>query len=569
MKKFLIVTLLTLSMIVFVSCGGSSKKDKNNHETTNDEDTTDTIDDSDNTDTSDEAETPDNSDTETPSNCTGLSLDLSAPVQTSANKFYVTNEDYDPVLQMQFYQNEETGAISEGTYDLGSESNSSYATCTECVFLLSDYVEAASEEEESYYSKIYYQKSGSLTIEKVDESNNIVGTITAVLAEATIDDDTLETTFAEEGACFEIETASFDSGYEEPCVPQCDGKECGYDGCGGICGSCENGKGCDAAFKCVDFELPATCSTISIDWDTFESYGAGYGYYYTDSDPAATIELYDEIAIGTYDLGNEMNLNYSTCTECVRLTDGEKKYFQYSGELVVSGLDKDENISGTLTGIFVETYFGGSADEYVSTPVAGGSCVKIEAASFDSGVCIPHCEEGWECGNDGCGGMCGSGCDGQACSAEHQCVPFECDQLEIGEFELVAEDFYGLFTYYYYDAYTSGKGVGSESVPDLFEIGFNTEVLTTGIVELTGDYDNMGDAYVVLYEDYDVENQTLGKTYFQESGTLNFTEVKADTMESKGNSPFIRVVEIDNDVLPVPGGKCYEVEDISWNTTSN
>jgi hypothetical protein len=35
------------------------------------------------------------------------------------------------------------------------------------------------------------------------------------------------------------------------CTPQCDGKECGYDGCYGICGTCDEGKACVEG-KCVE-----------------------------------------------------------------------------------------------------------------------------------------------------------------------------------------------------------------------------------------------------------------------------------------------------------------------------
>lgn len=393
MKKFLTIAVIAMTLIVFTACGGSSKKEKidptdepTSEEPTSEEPTSEEP-------TSDEPTSEEPTDATDDEGCTGLSLDWSQFTHYQTNTFYLTDEDTDPVLQMQFYQDEETGAITAGTYDLGSESNSSYATCTECVYMLADYVEAEGDEENGSYSKIYYQKRGSLTVEKVDDSNNIVGTITATLAEATIEDSTFETNFVEGGACYKIETASFDSGYEEPCVPQCDGRECGSDGCGGACGVC----------------------------------------------------------------------------------------------------------------------------------------------------------------------------DGKACSAEFKCVPFNCDTLgEIGEFELVAEDsWFG--TNYYYDAYTTGKGIGDASIPDLLEIGFQVDELKTGIVDLTSDIDNVGDAYVFLYEDYDLENYSIGKYYFQESGTLNFTKVKEGTLESQGKGSF-RLVEIDEDSIPVAGGNCYEAKDITWDT---
>jgi formylglycine-generating enzyme required for sulfatase activity len=38
---------------------------------------------------------------------------------------------------------------------------------------------------------------------------------------------------------------------DSPCVPDCDGKECGDDGCGGGCGSCSEGQECDPQGVCA------------------------------------------------------------------------------------------------------------------------------------------------------------------------------------------------------------------------------------------------------------------------------------------------------------------------------
>ena len=37
---------------------------------------------------------------------------------------------------------------------------------------------------------------------------------------------------------------------ERVCTPECDGKECGEDGCGGNCGECSSGEHCDPQFIC-------------------------------------------------------------------------------------------------------------------------------------------------------------------------------------------------------------------------------------------------------------------------------------------------------------------------------
>ena len=37
-------------------------------------------------------------------------------------------------------------------------------------------------------------------------------------------------------------------------------------------------------------------------------------------------------------------------------------------------------------------------------------------------ACVPYCEEWWECGNDGCGGKCGDGCQAGETCFEFGCV---------------------------------------------------------------------------------------------------------------------------------------------------
>lgn len=42
-----------------------------------------------------------------------------------------------------------------------------------------------------------------------------------------------------------------DTGVDVECTPACEGKECGDDDCGGSCGTCTGGKGCNASAQCV------------------------------------------------------------------------------------------------------------------------------------------------------------------------------------------------------------------------------------------------------------------------------------------------------------------------------
>ncbi len=322
--------------------------------------------------------------------CTGFSLEWSGLTHYELNSFYLADEtDYDPNLWMQFYQDEETGKITAGTYDLGSTINSTYKTCTECVYLQSDLV---GEGEDAKYSKVYYQKSGTLTIEAVDASNEIKGTIQAVLAEATIADD-LTTTFVTDGGCIEIETATFDSGV---CVPDCTGKICGDDGCGGTCGEGCGDLACSEDQKsCVEYE----CTQITLGKISDAYADADYGEYSYNfnhtpavvSSDYTTFELYDVIEAGEYDLADT---NYTDCTVCMQLfeettVDDEgsmtgigRRYFQKSGKVNVTSFnDATGAINASLNKVrLVEVTVDSST--WISTEVAGGKCYDIKDVTF-------------------------------------------------------------------------------------------------------------------------------------------------------------------------------------------
>ncbi|MFW5878736.1 MAG: Kelch repeat-containing protein, partial [Myxococcota bacterium] len=63
------------------------------------------------------------------------------------------------------------------------------------------------------------------------------------------------------GSCDEGYTCS-DSGLcvEEGCQPDCEGRECGDDGCGSTCGSCDEGYTCNASGQCVEESCQPDCT---------------------------------------------------------------------------------------------------------------------------------------------------------------------------------------------------------------------------------------------------------------------------------------------------------------------
>lgn len=563
MKKFFTITLLTLAMMFFVACGGGSSKGGNSTEPT-DEPTTPTDEPTNPTDEptnpTDEPTNPDEpTEPTTPSNCTGLSVDWSTLAQYQySNQFLVTNEDQDPVVLMAFFQDMETGAITAGTYNLAAGDNANYKTCTECVLVYADYVE------EEGYAKTYYQQSGTLKVDAVDDSNNIKGSINAVLVQVTIDENDYTSTPVEGGSCLEIETANFDSGWEEPCVPQCDGKQCGSDGCGGTCGTCE-GQACSEDFQCVPFE----CENLEFGEDSVELVKQpgyfGTSYYYEANTLTAgdatlkdflRLHFYNEgITAGTIDLGTGNNANYKDCTECflfyedVEEEEGSyaKMYFQESGELVFDEVKEGTYESkGHASFRLIEVTI--DSDTYESIPTAGGKCYNVSNLTWDT-ICIPQCD-GKQCGDDGCGGTCGT-CEDQACSADYQCVPFDCTEITL-DTEAGTVDSYGG----YETSYT--PFTGDEEIEDIFGIELYAE-----------DFDGTHDLANTNYKDCDicllVREDDYAKNYFQNKGTVTFT-----TQESAAGTKVtaqisgLRLEEVsisseDFSSIPVAGGACLDV----------
>ena len=195
------------------------------------------------------------------------------------------------------------------------------------------------------------------------------------------------------------------------CVPQCAGKDCGTDGCGGLCAECPQGKTCDVSSStCVDCvpecegldcgddgcggscgSCPgeAACSSglcVSGAWTCLETYYGSddgcdceCGAYDPDcDDPEA--KLYG-CATG------ESCSSDGTCEPCVPSCDGKE-----------CGND-------------------GCGGDCAACPVGK----KCDQPSFTCVDCVPECE-GLVCGDDGCGGSCGSCPGGSTCSS-NLCVP--------------------------------------------------------------------------------------------------------------------------------------------------
>ena len=595
MKKFSVL-LLVFTTLFFVACG-SSKKDVETTDTTPNGDTSsDTTSDNDNTDTADtdisdsgnsnsddtdsDKTDSDNSDSEstpvetTPEGCQIFTVDNSTFSRYYIDTYlgYVKDNilgDRSMVdkLEIDIFQSRDATSSTEisshpGTYDLGSGANKSAVDCTECVKVFQDH-------DGNHAKKLFFQESGTLVIEKVDADNDIKGTLTAKLVEVTIDPETREATPVENGECIAIENWAFDTGV---CVPDCDGKVCGGDGCGGTCGDgCSGDLTCSKDQKsCVPFE----CEKIT--FDEVEMHINEYDTYYyktkVSDNAIGSTELPDIMTLhfeqdgyvlkkGTIDLGGE-NAQYLTCVECIRLFEDMdfenneygRTFFQQSGELVFEEVkegtfESKGHGSFRLVEVEIDDY------TYESTPVPGGACYEVENLTWDT-ICVPQCKDKI-CGPDGCGGECGSGCGkDMACSADQKsCVKWNCEKItleDLTENDVNIYPYDGIYNY----MYPITPNIGDPEKTEILQLGLRGNIQEKRPYRLYGTNFRSSDVSFVLYKDGT-------DLYFQHSGTVTFDPFDSYTGVFEATLESIRLVKIalDEDMTStiVPGGECVEI----------
>ena len=139
------------------------------------------------------------------------------------------------------------------------------------------------------------------------------------------------------------------------------------------------------------------------------------------------IEFWFGNGAGEHDLGTPDNLQYATCTECVRLYEdtgarslgsqyyGPSQFLQSEGLLSVETDPTLGEISLTLTGVrLVEVTFDPGTT--TSVPVDGGRCIDIVDGTFAT----PPAPSGWTCASTAYADLlcdCGCGELDQACGA--------------------------------------------------------------------------------------------------------------------------------------------------------
>jgi peptidoglycan/xylan/chitin deacetylase (PgdA/CDA1 family) len=184
------------------------------------------------------------------------------------------------------------------------------------------------------------------------------------------------------------------------CVPVCDGKSCGSDGCGGSCGTCTSGLSCNASGQCTTGPCGAA------EWSASKTYVAGDLVTATCNSTEAGTACFNK---GGKVLAFRCD-NPAWCS--LRPGGGQAGWWSaWSAQAECSGVPTcTPSCSGKVCG---DNGCGGSC----GTCAGGTAC---NASGQCQSTCTPSCS-GKVCGDNGCGGSCGTCASGTACNASGQC----------------------------------------------------------------------------------------------------------------------------------------------------
>lgn len=196
--------------------------------------------------------------------------------------------------------------------------------------------------------------------------------------------------------------------YPEACTPECSGLECGDDGCGGTCGTCGSDQECYSGVCAGAGDVNVTLEwATDADLDVFVTDPGGETIFYGNTNSAS---------------GGELDVDsHADCTNPG--TNGVENVF-WADNNAPEGtyqvfLNNYDNCGASSTDYTVTISVLGAETVFTGTTRTTGETQNI--TSFENtGSCTPDCS-GLECGNDGCGGTCGT-CSGTQSCSEGICV---------------------------------------------------------------------------------------------------------------------------------------------------
>jgi hypothetical protein len=214
------------------------------------------------------------------------------------------------------------------------------------------------------------------------------------------------------GSCDSGETCT-DGSCVVDCTPSCESKECGDDGCGGSCGECGEGDICNESGQC---EVKSQeCAAYYVGYDFDESVSECERQTYVGCD-----DPFDYTTLQECEEANGLNDCTPNCStkECGDDGCGGSCGECESSESCENGECKQP--SWTCTAEFIGYVYDDGTQECrqdsatgCSSPFEYDTLEECENA-YGLNQCSPDCN-GKECGDDGCGGSCGSCGAGYIC----------------------------------------------------------------------------------------------------------------------------------------------------------
>ena len=224
------------------------------------------------------------------------------------------------------------------------------------------------------------------------------------------------------------------------CTPTCFGKQCGDDGCGGNCGLCPDGfgcqgnqciglGGCDGILECIqnsqappDIILPLCLAQATPDSQaTFLKLASCVEDVCNNFEPGT--ECHQEAIAGP------CAKPYSECTNCIPYCTGKECGADGCGGwcgFCVEGYDCDNGKCVCIPGC---------ANQECGSDGCGNLCgvcpPNFACTPWGKCDCTPDCVNK-VCGEDGCGGSCGF-CPPELeyCTESGNCIPFNCEPGEM------------------------------------------------------------------------------------------------------------------------------------------
>ncbi|MFT7624667.1 MAG: hypothetical protein ACI9WU_003856, partial [Myxococcota bacterium] len=218
------------------------------------------------------------------------------------------------------------------------------------------------------------------------------------------------------------------------CSPNCAGKTCGDDGCGGSCGTCADGQTCGGDGQCAggggdcgDLTSQGACNGNTLQYC---SGGAVQTFDCTQFDKVCGFDAGNE----WFDCIDDPNACTPSCSgkqcggdgcggSCGTCTGGQtcNATGQCEAQDNCNGIDSTGNCQGNTlqycSNDALQTFDCTEFDKVCGFDSDNGWFDCID----DPNACTPSCN-GKQCGGDGCGGSCGTCSGNQTCNSSGQCI---------------------------------------------------------------------------------------------------------------------------------------------------